>query len=438
MDIQKIETTRRKFIQKTSGVAAVSAVAAPAILTSVAKGDFTPNCDTLKVGLIGCGGRGTGAASQALSADKNVVLHAMGDIFDDRLQRSMESIRSQQPDRVMVPKERQFLGLDAYENVLNSGVDMVILTTPPGFRPGHLEAAIQMGKHVFCEKPMAVDAPGLRKVIATAKLAKEKGLSLMSGFCWRYHFPKRETFSRVLDGAVGQVMSIYNTYNTGPLWSHSRQEGWTDLEYQLRNWYYFTWLSGDHIAEQAVHSLDMMAWAMGDVTPVKAVASGGRQVRTGEEFGHIFDHFSVVYEYENGAKGFHASRQQGGCSNSYAVEIFGDKGHCMVDCSRNRHEITGKDSDSNWRYRGDSNNMYQTEHDELFAAIRKNEPINDGIWMSNSTMLALMGRMAAYTGKEITWDEAMNSQQVWGPEKLDWNMKLDVPAVAMPGQTKFI
>lgn len=436
MENQNSNTTRRKFIQNTSSVAAVGAIAAPYILTTEAKGDFTPNCDTLKVGLIGCGGRGTGAASQALNADENVVLHAMGDVFDDRLQRSLESIRSQKPDRVLVPKERQFLGLDAYEKVLNSGVDMVILTTPPGFRPQHLEAAIEMGKHVFCEKPMATDAPGLRRVIAAAKRAKEKGVSLMSGFCWRYHFPKRETFSRVLDGSIGNVMSIYNTYNTGPLWSHSRQEGWTDLEYQLRNWYYFTWLSGDHIAEQAVHSLDMMSWAMGDVTPVKAVASGGRQVRTGEEFGHIYDHFSVVYEYENGSKGFHFSRQQGGCANSYAVEMFGDQGHCMVDCSRNRHEITSKSADR-WRYRGDANNMYQTEHDELFAAIRKNEPVNDGSWMANSTMLALMGRMAAYTGKEITWEMAMNSEESLVPENLDWNMKLDTPPVAKPGQTKF-
>ncbi|MGK7396604.1 MAG: Gfo/Idh/MocA family protein, partial [Candidatus Cyclobacteriaceae bacterium M3_2C_046] len=255
-------------------------------------------------------------------------------------------------------------------------------------------------------------------------------------FCWRYHEPKRATFGKVLDGAVGEIKTIYNTYNTGALWSKPRQPDWSDLEYKMRNWLYHNWISGDHIAEQAVHSLDMMAWALGDQLPVKAMGTGGRQSRTEEIYGNVFDHFAIVYEYENDVKGFHFSRQQQGCANSYAVEVLGTEGHCMVDCIRRRHEIKGK---TNWRYKGEENNMYQTEHDELFASIRNGKPINDGTWMAHSTMLALMGRMAAYTGQEITWEDALNSNETLGPtmDQYDWNLNWPTAAVAKPGITEF-
>jgi myo-inositol 2-dehydrogenase/D-chiro-inositol 1-dehydrogenase len=392
------------------------------------------NADTLKIGLIGCGGRGSGAANQALKADPNVVLWAMGDIFKDKMDASLENLTKVHGPKVTVDEGRKFIGFDAFKKVLDSGVDVVLLATPPHFRPEHLTAAINAGKHVFCEKPVAVDAPGVRKVLDAAKLAKQKNVSLMSGFCWRYHEPKRASFARILDGAVGDITAIYNTYDTGTLWSFPRVSGWTDAEYVLRNWTYYTWLAGDHIVEQAVHSIDMMAWAMGGKLPVSVVGTGGRQVRTDALFGNIFDHFSVVYDYDNGVKGFHHSRQQANCENSYLVQTLGTKGSAMVNCARNVHEITGANP---WKYEGAQNDMYQTEHNELFASIRSGKLINDGEFMAHSTLTAIMGRMAAYTGKRITWDEALNSTEKLGPDTYSFDMKPPVVEVAKPGITAF-
>ncbi len=392
------------------------------------------NADTLKIGLIGCGGRGSGAANQALKADPNVVLWAMGDIFKDKMDASLENLTKVHGPKVKVDEGRKFIGFDAFKKVLDSGVDVVLLATPPHFRPEHLTAAINAGKHVFCEKPVAVDAPGVRKVLDAAKLAKQKNVSLMSGFCWRYHEPKRASFARILDGAVGDITAIYNTYDTGTLWSFPRVSGWTDAEYVLRNWTYYTWLAGDHIVEQAVHSIDMMAWAMGGKLPVSVVGTGGRQVRTDSLFGNIFDHFSVVYDYDNGVKGFHHSRQQANCENSYLVQTLGTKGSAMVNCARNVHEITGANP---WKYDGVQNDMYQTEHNELFASIRSGKLINDGEFMAHSTLTAIMGRMAAYTGKRITWNEALNSTEKLGPDTYSFDMKPPVVEVAKPGITAF-
>ena len=427
-------TTRRAFIKTTGAAALGSTMALNFAIPRVGKA-FDDK--TLKVGFIGCGGRGTGAASQALNADKNVVLTAMADIFEDRLEESYNALLKLHPDKVKVDKNRKYLGFDAYKKVIDSDVDVVILTTPPFFRPLHLETAINAGKHVFCEKPMAVDAPGVRRVIEAAKKAKEKQVSLVSGFCWRYHTPKRATFSKVQDGAVGKILSIYNTYNTGALWYRDVQPDWTDTQKKMRNWIYHNWISGDMIAEQAIHSIDMMSWAMKDVKPMKATGTGGRQSRIEDKFGNVFDHFAIVFEYEDGAKGFHFSRQQKDCSNSYAVDIAGTEGNCLVDCIRDRHIITGKE---NWKFTGDENDMYQEEHDELFASIRNNKPMNDGDWMAQSTMLALMGRMVGYTGQTITYDEALNSQERLGPDSatLDYDTKVDDPPVARPGITKFI
>ncbi len=423
-------TSRREFL-KTSTTAAVGGVFATHL--SLSGKSFAASSDTLKVGLVGCGGRGAGAANQALHADKNVVLYAVGDAFEDHLKRGLNSLEKENGAKVQVPADRQFVGLDAYQKVIGSGVDVVILATPPGFRPLHLKAAIEAGKHVFCEKPVAVDGPGVRLVLAAAEEARKKKLCLASGFCWRSHFPKRETFKRILDGALGEVTSVYTTYNTGPVKPDKEEKpDWTPAMVQVRNWYQFTWLSGDHIVEQAVHSLDMMAWAMGDAIPVRVSGNGGRQVRT--SWGHIWDHFSVMYEYENGARGHHVCRQISGCANDYAVNLAGTKGKCVVDCNANRHVITGE---ATWRYDGPSNDMYQTEHDELFAAIRAGNTINHGTWMAHSTMLAILGRMSAYTGQVITWEQAMNSQEELAPKHLTWATPLDVPPVAMPGKTRF-
>ncbi len=425
--------SRRDFI-KTSALV-TGALAGPAILPS---GLFAAeNNETLRVGLVGCGGRGSGAADQALKADKNVVLVAMGDAFDDRLQSSLKGLQTAHGDKVKVTPEKCFVGLDAYQKVIDSGVDVVILATPPGFRPMHIKAAVAAGKHIFTEKPMATDAPGVRSVLASVEEAKKKNLAMVAGFCYRYHHGVRALMQKIQAGEIGQVRALYNTYNTGPVWSpFPRQPDWTDLQYQVKNWYYYTWLSGDHIVEQAVHSIDKMAWAMNDEPPVKCVAHGGRQARTAPEFGQIFDHFAVVYEYASGARGYHFSRQQANCANDNSDHYMGTEGTAdIVQAFNGPFIIRGKTS---WRFREDPpTNMYQNEHDELFASIRAGKPINDGVRMAHSTLLAIMGRMAAYTGQQITWEEAMNSQENLTPVITNWESPVTLPAVAIPGQTKF-
>lgn len=394
------------------------------------------SANTLKVGLIGCGGRGSGAAAQAVAADPDAVLTAMGDVFSDHLEASLAAIMEEQPQKVKVDKAHKFVGFDAYKKVIDSGVDVVILTTPPAFRPEHLMYAINAGKHVFCEKPVAVDAPGVRKVLEAAKKAKEKNLSLVSGFTFRYDMPKRALFQKVLNGEIGRIKSVSSTRNGGELWYKPRQANWTDMEYQLRNWYYQNWLSGDYLVEMIVHSLDMMSWALGDKTPLRATGTGGRQVRTDSKFGNIYDHFAIEYEYDNDVRAFSFSRQQPGCSNRNTVEIAGTEGDAFINAGGGVR-IAGKNK---WEYQGEKNNPYQTQHDELFASIRKGKPMNDGQMMGNSTMLAILGRMVAYSGQTITWEEAMNSNQRIGPEfdQYSWNLKYTSPAIAIPGVTNVL
>jgi myo-inositol 2-dehydrogenase/D-chiro-inositol 1-dehydrogenase len=432
---QSSPATRREFL-KTSALAGAGLVA-PAIFSG--RASAAPNSDTLRVGLIGCGGRGTGAALNALKADANVVLTAMGDVFPERLEHSLKTLRGQADvaDKVKVAPENRFIGFDAYQKVIASGVDVVLLATPPGFRPTHLQAAVAAGKHIFTEKPMATDAPGVRSVIASAEEAKRKQLSLVAGFCYRYDFAVREFMQRIHDGAVGEIRAIHSNFNVGGVWCNPRQPGWTDMEYQMRNWYYFTWLSGDHIVEQAVHSLDKMSWAMRDVPPVQCMAVGGRQARTGPEYGHIYDHFGVVYDYANGVRGFHFCRQQPDTATNNSDYIMGSKGTGqIVNAFTGPYVIQGE---TRWRYRGPKKaDMYQNEHDEFFASIRNGKPINDGPWMAQSTLLAIMGRMAAYTGQVVTWEDAMNSKENLMPEKIAWDASVPTPPVAIPGRTKLI
>lgn len=428
-------TSRREFVKK-SGTAILGSTLGFNILSARESKNYL-NSDTLKVGLIGCGGRGSGAALQAVQSDPNVVLTAMADLFQDRLDASINNLRMEAPDKIKVDEDHKFIGFDAYKEVLKSDVDVVILATPPSFRPAHLAAAVDAGKHIFCEKPVAVDAPGIRSVIETAKKAKEKGLALMSGFCWRHDIPKIETYNRLLDGAIGNINTVYNTYNTGALWYREPQPGWSEMENKMRNWLYYTWISGDHIVEQAVHSIDLMSWAMGDQLPVSASGTGGRQSRTEEKFGNVYDHFAIVFEYGDGRRGYHFSRQQKDCSRAYGVDMMGDQGRCEINVS-NKHQIIGKGGEWNWK--GDRPNMYQNEHDTLFASIRSGEPFFDGIKMAHSTMLAIWGRMVAYTGQTISWEDALNSEEKLTPEIDQYSWDLDWPTaeVAQPGITKFI
>jgi len=428
------KTNRRAFI-RTTGAAVIGSTLA--FNLGFPGSAFAANKNTLKVGLIGCGGRGTGAAFQALTADPDVVITAMGDVFADRLEEAYQAINEVFPKKLKVSKDKKYVGFDAYKKVIESDVDVVILTTPPSFRPDQLLFAVAAGKHVFCEKPVAVDAPGVRKVIQAAKLAKEKKLSLVSGFTFRYDLPKRALFNKILHGDIGKVLTVSSTRNGGDLWYKPREAGWTDMEYQMRNWYYYNWLSGDYIVEMTVHSLDMMTWAMGNQMPLKATGTGGRQVRIDPKYGNIYDHFAIEYEYENGARGYSFSRQQAGCTSRNAVEIMGTEGNAMVNLGSGLHEITGK---SNWNYKGKKNNPYQTQHDELFASIRNGKPMNDGDLMANSTMLAIMSRMVAYSGQTLTWEQALNSNQVLGPaiDEFAWDYKFASPDVAMPGITKVL
>jgi predicted dehydrogenase len=392
--------------------------------------------DTLKVGLIGCGGRGTGAASQALAADRRVKLTALADVFEDRLQKSLESLRSLPgaDTKIDVPAERQFVGFDAYKQLLASGVDVVLLTTPPHFRPIHLKAAIESGKHVFAEKPCAVDTPGVHSVLRSCELAKQKGLAVVSGLCLRYHEPYREAVRRIQEGTIGEIRTMLANDYRSTIWHFPRQPDWTDMHWQMRNWYYFTWLSGDFNVEQHVHNLDVCAWAMGEHYPVKAIGIGGREVRKGPEYGNIFDHHSVVYEYANGSRLISNTRQMDGCKNDISIQMLGSKGTALLAERRNGVRITAAEE---WVYRGDAKNLYQVEHDELFASIRAGRPINNGEYMAKSTLLAIMGRMATYTGREITWDMAWNSLQDLSPAKYDWG-EIAAPVVAVPGLTEFL
>lgn len=423
-------TSRRDFLKSSA-----TAVGATVAVQLGSTGVHAAGSDIIRIGLVGCGGRGTGAAGQALHADPGVRLVAMGDMFPDRLRDSLNQLKrdDELAKRIEVTPEHCFTGFDAYKQVIASGVDVVLLATPPHFRPAHIKAAVEAGKHIFAEKPCAVDGPGVRSVLASAAEAKKKNLSLVAGLCWRYHNGMRETFKRIHDGSVGDIVALQCTYNTRGLWFHDRKPEWTDMEWQLRNWLYFTWLSGDFNVEQHVHSLDKMAWAMKNEYPVKAVGVGGRQVRTEPKFGHIFDHHAVVYEFANGVKCFSCCRQQNGCASDVSDHVMGTQGVCDVM----KHKITGAHA---WQFpaaknRGD--NMYQNEHNELFASIRAGKPINDGEWMSKSSLMAIMGRMATYTGQVITWDMAMNSKEDLTPPKYAFG-PLPVPPVAMPGVTKFI
>jgi predicted dehydrogenase len=393
--------------------------------------------DVLRVGLVGCGGRGTGAATQALAADPNVQLVAMADAFEDRLEGSLETLQKAEnvSAKVAVKPDHRFVGFNAYQELLSSGVDVVLLCTPPHFRPIHLRAAIEAGKHVFAEKPVAVDAPGVRSVLETCELAKGRGLSVVSGLCLRYDNGFKETVRRIHDGAIGEVSALFaNDYRSGR-WAKARQSDWSDMTYHMRNWYNFTWLSGDFNVEQHVHYLDVCSWVMKEKYPIKAVGMGGRQALTGPEYGQIYDHFSVVYEYADGARLVSNCRQQPDCKNDMSCHVMGTKGRAQF--AERRRGMRIRSSDGDWVFDGPHNQMFQTEHDELFASIRNGKPIQNGDYMARSSLLAIMGRMAAYTGKEITWEMAMKSKEALNPDRYAWDGHPPASEVAIPGQTRF-
>ncbi len=418
-------TSRRTFLKQSTAVMAAGSLAAT---LGSARMAHASGSDLLKVGLVGCGGRGNGAAKNAMNADDNACLTAMADLFPDRVTQAKQALKQELGDRFQVPDENCFAGFDAYQKVIDSGVDVVILATTPHYRPQQLRAAVEANKHVFCEKPVAVDPVGVRSVLETTDMAEKKGLNLVSGLCWRYDFGVRETISRIKDGAIGDVFAMHENYLTNPLWHRGRDPNWSEMEYQNRNWYYFNWLSGDHIVEQFIHSLDKSLWIMDDTPPVTCFGLGGRQVRTEEKYGNIYDHHAVCYEWENGAKCYAYTRQMSQCFNEVEDYIYGTKGTAQVLIKGATGLINGESVYKDQK----PANMYDQEHKELFAAIRSGTPINNGRYMSLSTLMAIMGREACYTGKLVKWDELLASDMKLGPDTYQWGDVPEVP-VPMPG-----
>ncbi len=428
--------SRREFLRTSGAVVAASTLAGT---LAVPRGVHAGADETIRVGLIGCGGRGTGAASQALSTKGPVKLVAMGDAFHYRLQGSLNKLKKTFGDKVDVPPERQFVGLDAYRKVIDAGVDLVILTTPPGFRPLHFEAAVKAGKHVFMEKPVATDAAGVRRLLKANQLAKKKNLAVGVGLQRHHQNTYRETIKRLHDGMIGQIHTLRVYWNGAGVWVRPRDpkkypEVKTDMQYQVNNWYYFVWLSGDHIVEQHIHNIDVGMWVKQGVPIVWCQGMGGRQVRKGPDHGEIYDHHAVEFQFADGTRMFSYCRHIPNCWNSVSEHAQGTKGTAEISAAR--IEVPGQ---TRWRYRGPRNNPYQTEHDDLFAAIRAGTPYNEGDFGAMSTMAAIMGRMATYSGKAITWDQAFNAPRLtqhWPDvDNLTWETSPPVPQVAVPGVT---
>jgi predicted dehydrogenase len=422
MSEQQSGSTRRDFLKTTTAAAVGTGLAG----WNVIPGAHAQGSDEIRIGLIGAGGRGSGAVADVFKGhETGVRLVAVGDMFPDRLEQSLKRLSSQYGDRVSVKADHQFTGFDAYQKVLAvPEVNYVILASPPGFRPTHLEAAITAGKHTFTEKPVAVDGPGIRKVMELAKQADAKGLNIVAGTQRRHQHGYLETMKRVHDGAIGDITSARAYWNQGFLWKRDRQPSWSDMEWQLRNWLYFTWLSGDHIVEQHIHNIDVINWAKKG-HPVSAMGMGGRQVRTDKAYGHIFDHFAIDYEYPDGSHMLSMCRQIDNCANSVSEALVGTKGRCQAD----KYEISGATS---WKGEKDPISPYVQEHIDLIRIIRAGQKINELQTVAESTLTAIMGRMSAYSGKAVTWDEALNSKESLVPATLQLG-PVPTPPVPMPG-----
>lgn len=426
---QQAANSRREFLKKTA--VAGSALAAMSVPQYV---HAAGTDETIRVGLVGCGGRGTQAAEQALIADPNARLVAMGDAFVDRAEYSRDELASKRKvrDQVNVPDEMLFGDFDNFKHVIDA-VDVVLLATPPHFRPEHFRYAVEQGKHCFVEKPVAVDAPGVRHMMESCQMAEEKGLMVVSGLCYRYSSPITTIMQKILDdGMIGDVVAVETHYNAGGLWHRGDKDDWSRMEYQMRNWLYYTWLSGDHIAEQAIHSLDRAVWLLGDVQPTQVMSIGGRETRTEEKFGNIYDHFTTFYEFPSGQRVFFSSRQQDGCSRFVGDKVMGTKGQASVLADNSIVDGEGKEI---WRYKGPDPNMWQQEHIELFKGLREGRVINNGHYMCNSTMMAIAGRMSAYTGQTLDWETCLNDTERLGPAEYAWT-DVPEPPVAIPGRTK--
>ncbi len=443
-----MENQKRREFLRTTGL-----IAGGIALSPLSSYGFNSQVDdTIKIALIGCGGRGTGAAAQALSTKQNVKLVAMADAFRDRLDGAYNSLTAKKyadasgkaidgKMKVDVPDSHKFVGFEAYKDAI-ALADVVILATPPGFRPWHLEEAIKQNKHVFCEKPVATDAPGIRKVLEVAEIAKKKKLNIVTGLQRHYQPNYREAIKRIQDGALGDIVGGQVYWISGGVWVKDRLPSMTEMEYQMRNWYYFNWLCGDHITEQHVHNIDVANWVKNDY-PVEIQGTGGREVRDGKKYGEIFDHHCIDLVYADGTTISSQCRHYEGTYSRVDEAFVGTKGR--IDSFANNNTVL-KDYKGNVMYKHDSKgdgNPYQIEHDELFDAVAKGDyKFADAERTAKSTMTSIMGRMATYSGKLVKWDEALNSDINLFPDKLAWDaMPKVLPdkegfyPVAVPGKT---
>jgi predicted dehydrogenase len=420
--------SRRRFLGASAALAAATFAGT---LPAMAR---PSRSSRLRVGVIGCGGRGTGAAQNILEASADTEIVALADVTSERVngcRGALQGLGNGQSERVKVTDADCFAGFDGYQRLLARGVDVVILATPPHFRPAHLAAAIHHDVHVFMEKPVAVDPAGVRSVIESAKIAQEDGLAIVAGTQRRHETSYLEALARLKGGAIGRITSASCYWNQGGLWMHERRPEWSDMEWQLRNWLYFTWLSGDHIVEQHVHNLDVVNWAIG-AHPIRCTGMGGRQVRTSPAYGHIFDHFAIEYEYPEGVSVTSMCRQIDGCASRVAEVFRGTSGTCTT--SPGQATIDGERA---WKFSGTNNNPYVQEHTDLIQSIQSGKPLNEGQQIAESTLTAIMGRMSAYTGKSVTWEQALNSKLDLTPPSYEFG-PLPTPDVAVPGKTPLI
>ena len=431
MSKEPISTNRRHFIKTATAVAsAVPVIGMPGIVRAENLGS-----KTIKIGLIGCGGRGTGAAAQALSADPNIQLWAMGDAFAPQIEGSLGELKKF-AKRSEVAKERQFVGLNAFQQVIDSGVDVVLLASPPGFRPQHLRAAVEGKKHTFAEKPMAVDMAGVKSVMESTELAKKNNVAIQHGFCWRYAPSTRAAYGKILAGDFGRVTSVYGTYMSSvykPIPKDAiKPAGMGDVEWQTRWWTNYEWLSGSPILEQSIHTTDKIAWAMGDIDPIAAVGTGGRIQR--DDPSNVFDHYSVSYEYPNGVFCQLGARQFSRSHTEVIDRIFCQNGTVIGPGQPRAIDSEGKTS---WRYRpeeGAQQNMYQVCHNEFFGALREGKIPNEGEYMARSTAHAILGREATHTGKRVTWKSLFKSDEDMAPDTLKFEDAFPIAPVPMPGK----
>jgi myo-inositol 2-dehydrogenase/D-chiro-inositol 1-dehydrogenase len=445
----KAPLTRRSFLQTSSKIAAGGALLGALPVERFALG-ASPG-DTLRIALVGCGGRGSGAADQALDRSGGVKLVAMADVFEDRLESSLKSLQGKHKEKIEVDADSKFIGFDGYKKAI-AMADVVILATPPGFRPMQFEEAVRQGKHIFTEKPVATDAPGVRRFLAAAEEAKKKDLKIGVGLQRHHQLGYIETMKRLHDGQIGDITSMRCYWNGTTPWLKKRAEleaqakrKPTEMEYQMRNWYYFVWICGDHIVEQHIHNLDVINWVKKG-HPVRAHGMGGVEVRKGPDYGEIFDHHAVEFEYADGSRCFSQCRHINGCWSDVSEHVQGTKGRADMADGRPKGQgwiITGENP---WRFPdAQPRGPYYLEHDDLLDAIRNGKPYNEAEYGAHSTMTAILGRMATYSGKVLEWDKALNSKIDYFPKELAWDADTGVKPGAdgwyphpVPGKTQVI